>query len=166
MDVHTRQVLLLNVTFEPLATIVMSRAVLLVLAGVVDVVADTGELVRSPSLSLPAPSVVRLRRYAHTGVHRTASLTRRAVLARDAHTCAYCAAPATTVDHVHPRAKGGRDSWDNVVAACASCNNRKGDRTLVQLGWAQPTVLPAPTRQWFLQRRVAGRPDWAVWLTT
>ncbi len=52
----------------------------------------------------------------------------RLVLERDSYTCQYCGAPATTADHVIPKVKGGRDELGNLVAACVSCNSRKGAR--------------------------------------
>ena len=59
-------------------------------------------------------------------------LTRREVFRRDNYTCQYCGKHETnlTVDHVHPRHMGGEHIWTNVVAACASCNHRKGGRPL------------------------------------
>jgi len=52
------------------------------------------------------------------------------ILARDSHTCQYCAAPATTVDHVDPVAKGGEIlNPENLVAACVSCNSKKQDKS-------------------------------------
>jgi 5-methylcytosine-specific restriction endonuclease McrA len=79
----------------------------------------------------PVPRVVRLVRYVVTrwrfgGVP---PWSRRGVLARDGRRCAYCGGPASTIDHVLPRSRGGRDSWTNTVAACGGCNQRKGDRT-------------------------------------
>ena len=60
-------------------------------------------------------------------------ITRRAVFARDDWTCQYCGARSNlTVDHVIPRSKGGPSSWENIVASCAPCNRRKGDRTPAQ----------------------------------
>jgi 5-methylcytosine-specific restriction endonuclease McrA len=51
------------------------------------------------------------------------------ILARDGHTCQYCSAPATTVDHVEPVAKGGEIlNPENLVAACVSCNSKKQDK--------------------------------------
>jgi 5-methylcytosine-specific restriction endonuclease McrA len=52
------------------------------------------------------------------------------VLRRDRFTCAYCGRSATTVDHVVPRARGGRSSWLNLVAACRPCNQAKADKSL------------------------------------
>src|SRR5690349_21762442 len=81
----------------------------------------------------PVPRVLRLVsyvvtrwRYGHVGP----AWSRGGVLTRDGHRCAYCGGTgATTVDHVLPRSRGGRDSWKNTVAACGACNHRKGDRT-------------------------------------
>ncbi len=70
--------------------------------------------------------------------------TRRTVLQRDGHRCAYCAGPADTVDHVHPRSRGGAHEWTNVVAACARCNHRKADRLLSEIGWQLPDHAAAP----------------------
>jgi len=58
------------------------------------------------------------------------------VLARDGYRCAYCPGLADTFDHVIPRSRpGGTHSWENVMARCKRCNNRKGDHLLVELGW-------------------------------
>lgn len=62
------------------------------------------------------------------------SFSKAGVLARDHHTCAYCGRSATTVDHVVPRADGGATGWLNLVACCQRCNQRKGDRSLRQVG--------------------------------
>jgi 5-methylcytosine-specific restriction endonuclease McrA len=84
----------------------------------------------------PMPRVVRLVQYVVTRWRYTAgpSWSRAGVLARDQRRCAYCLGRATTVDHVLPRSRGGRNTWLNTVAACEECNGRKGDRTPVQAG--------------------------------
>jgi 5-methylcytosine-specific restriction endonuclease McrA len=68
----------------------------------------------------------------------TPALTNAALFARDAHLCMYCGddfpRPQLTRDHVLPVSKGGRDVWENVVAACFHCNSRKGNRTPQQAG--------------------------------
>ena len=55
-----------------------------------------------------------------------------AILMRDRHTCTYCGAPATTVDHKIPREAGGTDHPQNLVAACQPCNRSKGAKTTTQ----------------------------------
>jgi 5-methylcytosine-specific restriction endonuclease McrA len=52
-----------------------------------------------------------------------------AVLRRDNYICHYCGGRAATADHVIPKSRGGTDAWDNLVAACRSCNGSKQDQS-------------------------------------
>ena len=58
-------------------------------------------------------------------------LTRRNILRRDLYKCAYCGRGdlRLTIDHIVPKARGGSDSWENLISACTVCNNKKGDQT-------------------------------------
>lgn len=78
----------------------------------------------------PWPSVIRLSRYISVPYKRVV-LTRKNILRRDSYRCSYCGRGdlPLTIDHVVPRARGGSDSWENLVCACTLCNNKKGDRT-------------------------------------
>ena len=136
--------LVLNATYEPLCIVPLRRAVVLVLAGKADIVEVRAGYLHSERLAIPSPDVVRLSRYVRIPYRGGAALTRRAVLDRDEHRCAYCQARADTVDHVVPRSRGGRHEWTNVVAACSRCNHRKGNRLLSEIGWALrvPAVQP------------------------
>jgi len=69
---------------------------------------------------------------AERGYGATWAALSAAVLERDGHTCRYCGRPATTADHVIPKAKGGTDEMSNLVAACRSCNSGKGARILTR----------------------------------
>jgi 5-methylcytosine-specific restriction endonuclease McrA len=122
--------LVLNATFEPLCVVPSRRALVLVLAEKAETVHGTGTLFHSERLSVEEPSVVRLQRFVRVPYPRRRSLNRRAVFARDDHTCQYCGAPADSLDHVIPRSRGGEHSWENVVAACSRCNTHKRDRFL------------------------------------
>ncbi|HEX2863126.1 MAG TPA: HNH endonuclease, partial [Deinococcales bacterium] len=84
-----------------------------------------------PSTVFPVPSVVRLKRYVRRPARYQVAFNRRNVFRRDAHTCQYCGRTGgdMTLDHVVPRSRGGRNSWDNIVTACRECNSRKRDRT-------------------------------------
>lgn len=79
----------------------------------------------------PVPTVVRLVSYVVTRWRRGRGpgWSRTGVLLRDGRRCAYCGDAASTIDHVLPRSRGGRNEWLNTVAACGRCNNRKGNRT-------------------------------------
>lgn len=135
--------LVLNASYEPLGVVAVRRAVVLVLAHKALVVEAGSVVLHSERQVVVAPSVVRLARYVRVPYRRAVPLSRRAVMARDRHMCAYCAGRADTLDHVQPRSRGGRHEWTNVVAACAPCNHRKGDRLLGELGWR----LAAPPRE-------------------
>lgn len=140
--------LLLNASYEPLIVVPVQRAVALVLTGRAEVVdADASRPLRSPSTVMPRPLVARLVRYVRVPRRSAAVVSRRGVLARDGARCAYCAAPASTVDHVVPRSRGGPHAWENVVAACRDCNARKDDRTLDELGWRLRVTPTRPLRR-------------------
>ncbi|GDY73023.1 hypothetical protein SAV31267_025080 [Streptomyces avermitilis] len=104
-----RDTLVLNASFEPLSTVTLNRAVILVLQDKAVVEQAHPELrMRGAALDIPVPRVIRLCRYVRVPFRRQAPWSRRGVLVRDRHRCAYCGRRATTVDHVVPRAQGAR----------------------------------------------------------
>lgn len=158
--------LVLNATFEPIAVVTSRRAVLLVVADKADIVEAGDDEWRSARGSIQVPRVVRLRRYVRIPYRTTIPLTSRNLMARDGHVCAYCPKRATTIDHVHPRSRGGLHRWENVVAACMACNQAKGDRTLKELGWKLQRRPHAPTGRAWLTIGIADRdPSWEPYLT-
>lgn len=137
--------LVLNATYEPICVVTSRRAVILILAGkAVPVEAGETEL-HSERLSVRVPLVVRLTRFVRVPYRGHVPLTRRAVFARDGGRCVYCAAPATSIDHVVPRSRGGEHIWENVVSCCRRCNHAKADRGLSDLGWRLRRTPRAPT---------------------
>jgi len=164
-----------------------------------------GAAVRSATREFPVPAVLRARVVVAWGTTRRGGgaggrvcggtdgpsppLTRRNVLARDGGRCAYCDGPAATIDHIMPVSLGGARSWGNLVAACHACNQRKGARTLAQLGWTlrKEPRRPAP-HEWAASLAAASRgsggvrgvgggggergghphppPEWAAYLAT
>lgn len=66
-------------------------------------------------------------------------ISKRKVIARDCNKCVYCdATNDITIDHVMPKSRGGPNTYENCVAACYSCNNKKGNRTPAEAGMALP----------------------------
>lgn len=159
-----RRALLLNATREPLCVVSVHRAVALVLSGKAVVLESDGGVLRSERLTLPAPHVLCLSRYVHVPYRRPVPPTRRTVLQRDGHRCGYCAGPADTVDHIHPRSRGGRHEWTNVVAACARCNHRKADRLLSEIGWQLLVSPNAPNGGHPLLAAAHPHPSWEAYL--
>ncbi|RZT87930.1 5-methylcytosine-specific restriction endonuclease McrA [Pseudonocardia sediminis] len=162
------RVLLLNASFEPLAVVTAKRAIVLLLSGKAECVqvALEGTSFRSENLSLPAPSVMRLSRYVRVPYRRAVPMTRAGVLRRDGRRCAYCGRRADTIDHVIPRSRGGKHSWENCVAACRTCNSRKADRLVEEIGWTLKTVPAPPSRAagGVLVLAVEPLPAWEPWL--
>lgn len=128
-------VLVLNASYEPLGVVPLRRALVLVLENKAVSLEESGAYLHSATRVVPAPSVVRLKRFVRVPYRGPVPLTRRALFARDGGRCMYCGAVATSVDHVIPRSRGGQHAWDNVVAACRRCNHVKADRHLLELGW-------------------------------
>jgi len=125
--------LLLNATYEPLRVISWQRAVVMVMQDMAEIVERGDGEIRSPSVSVPMPDVVRLTRFVKVPYRARIPLNTRNVLARDRHMCGYCDTRAKTMDHIVPRSRGGQHRWENVVAACIKCNNDKDDLLLSEL---------------------------------
>jgi len=139
-------VLVLNATFEPINITAVRRAMVLMIKGVAQAEEINHTQVHSVSRTLPVPSVIRLLAYRHIP-QQTRALSRKNILLRDRNTCQFCSrtlpASELTLDHVVPRSRGGRSSWENLVACCYQCNNSKGDRTPEEAGFAL-TRRPRP----------------------
>ncbi|MEV6212927.1 HNH endonuclease [Kitasatospora sp. NPDC051914] len=164
-----RNTLVLNASYEPLTTVSLKRAVVLVLQDKAVVEhAHPLRMVRGTGVSVPVPRVIRLNRYVRVPFRQRAPWSRRGVLVRDQHLCAYCGRRATTVDHLVPKSRGGADSWLNTVAACPEDNQRKADRTPEQAGMKllrrpfEPT--PEATLMLALGLRDAEMRELAAWL--
>lgn len=140
------KVLVLNASFEPLSVVSATRALSMIWDNkALQVVAHSKKWTSCSGLQVDVPSVVCLRRYVK--VHpKYPTVNRRTVLMRDHGICQYCGQLAENVDHVIPRSRGGTNHWDNVVASCAPCNNKKADKMLKDCGMKlkKPPQLPSP----------------------
>ena len=129
-----RPALVLNADFRPLSYYPLSlwpwqEVVKAVFLDRVDIVAEYDHVVRSPSFEMRLPSVIALRDFVRQD--RPPAFTRFNVFLRDGFACAYCGAHENlTFDHVVPRSRGGRTTWENIVTACSPCNLAKGSRLL------------------------------------
>lgn len=158
--------LVLNAGYEPLAIVSFKRAIVLVLNQKATVVAhDAEHPVFAQTASFERPSVILLTRYVRIPNGRSVPVSRRGVLRRDGHNCGYCGSHATTIDHVLPRSRGGKDSWENLVACCLRCNNVKGDRTPREMGWRLRIRPQAPHgTSWMVQGVESPVPQWEEYL--
>ncbi|WP_110588286.1 HNH endonuclease [Microbacterium suaedae] len=158
--------LVLNAGYEPLAVVSFKRALVLVMNDKANVIEhDENSPVWAATDAYDRPAVIVLTRYVRVPHVRRVPVTRRGVLRRDAHRCAYCGRNATTIDHVQPRSRGGADSWENLVAACVRCNNVKSDRTPQEMGWTL-RIRPEPPRgaTWVVRGSERAEPSWGPYL--
>lgn len=132
-------VLVLDRGFQPVARVSWQRAVTLLWEGKVEVLDSYEKSVRSVTLELKVPAVIRHLRTVRAK-KKGIRFSRENVYARDGGRCQYCSVKVArdefTYDHVVPRKQGGVTSWDNVVVACVRCNQKKGGRTPAEAGMA------------------------------
>lgn len=122
---------MLNQNYEPLGVVSAKKAVVLIYLEKAEIIQKLPTMqIRSVHECYPFPSIVRLISYIHLPRKRVI-LSRKNIIKRDNGRCQYCGSyqKPLTVDHVMPRNRGGEDSWENLVCACVTCNNKKGDRT-------------------------------------
>lgn len=152
--------LVLNASYEPLNVIEDTRAIVLILQGKAESILDTDRLCSGGREALMFPSVIRLKYMADVPRLRQVPLSRRALFQRDNYTCQYCGdKPAKLeVEHVIPRAQGGKNVWSNVTTACRSCNAHKRDRTPAEAGMTLRTRPYAPSRVAMIASR--GYAEW------
>lgn len=126
-----KKVLVLNQSYQPLMVVGAKRAVCLVLSNRSECVDNYTEVIKSQSFSMNIPSIIRINRYVKF-TRNEIVLNRLNILKRDNFTCQYCRKKSQimTIDHIMPKNRGGLDVWENLVAACAKCNTKKGNLIL------------------------------------
>jgi 5-methylcytosine-specific restriction endonuclease McrA len=144
----SNKVLILNQDFSALGICSVSKAFLLVYLNKAELVAESSShFLRTVSMSFPMPTVIRLNRYIHLP-YKGVMMTRQNIFKRDGHSCVYCGRhEELTLDHVMPKSRRGRTSWDNLVTACKRCNAKKGDFTPEE---AQMAMRHKPFKPTFL----------------
>jgi 5-methylcytosine-specific restriction endonuclease McrA len=156
-------VLVLNASYEPINVCAARRALILLLKGVASAEEESREYIHAVSRAVPVPSVIRLLEYRRIP-HQARALSRKNILIRDRYTCQYCervlSSAELTLDHVTPRSRGGESNWENLVACCHRCNNRKGNRLPEEAGMRlvrQPRPFTLHTSRHLM--RLMGRSD-------
>ncbi|MBX3460072.1 MAG: HNH endonuclease [Planctomycetes bacterium] len=185
--IELERVLTLNRVWQPLTTLVLRKALVLVARGRARIVcpqtfqifnwkqwiadravaADAhvieADYIRTATMHVRIPQVITLAKFAgypNAGV----PFSRRGVYERDNGRCQYCNAVVhkrdMTLDHVVPVSRGGATSWGNCVLACGRCNHRKADRTPREAEMSLVETPQQPTREDLLLRGVHRNPAW------
>ena len=165
-----KPVLVLNASYEPIHVCAVRRALVLLVKGVAHTEEATEGRVHSPSRSLAIPSVIRLLEYRRIP-RQMRAISRKNILVRDQYTCQYCnnqfGAGELTLDHVVPRSRGGANTWENLVACCLNCNNRKGDRLPHEAAMSlrrQPKPFSLHTSRSLMRQLGNHQEDWRKYL--
>jgi 5-methylcytosine-specific restriction endonuclease McrA len=145
-------VLVLNQDYQPLSVCNVKKSLLLLFLDKAELLhEDPNKKIKTVRYNYDYPSVIRLRRYARIPFKHIV-LTRKNIVKRDAHKCQYCGTHENlTIDHVIPKSKGGKDTWENLVTACTFCNHKKGDRTPREAGMPLRRVPFRPSHIIFLR---------------
>lgn len=140
------QVLLLNITYEPLKVINWKKAITLLFLQKVEVLEEYSREIHSVSFSIKLPSVVRLL-WMVKKPKTPVKFSRQNIYARDRYKCQYCGrqfpSEELTYDHITPKSLGGKTKWDNIVTCCIQCNRKKGGRSPAQ---ARMKLIRKPSR--------------------
>jgi len=147
-----RRVLVLNNDYSPLTVCSVQRAIILLFLEKAEMISDSlDHTIRTVSKTYPMPAVVRLKRYINLP-YRGVVLTRHNIFKRDNFQCQYCGtSKELTLDHLVPKAKGGRSTWNNLVTACKRCNAKKGNYSLEESGLKIKTKPFKPNYVLFLR---------------
>ena len=162
----SRAVLVLNANYAPMMVCTAKRAICMEYLDKVDILASYTDKVHSPTITLDLPSVIKIKDYIRYD-NLSVDLNRKNVIARDEHLGQYCGVSKIplTIDHVTPKGRGGVDTWENLVAACKPCNQKKGDRMPDEAGMVLKRNPKRPNRLYYFQRFVKEQQkDWHPYL--
>lgn len=147
-----RKVLVLNQDFSPISVCSVQRAFLLTYLNKSEMVhSANGYKLNSIDKSFPMPAVIRLNNYVNIP-YKGVPMTRQNIFKRDKSRCQYCNKDKDlTLDHVIPRSKGGKSTWNNLVTACKRCNAKKGDSSPEKAGMPLKSKPVKPSYLLFLR---------------
>eukprot|EP01031_Cornospumella_fuschlensis_P022959 gene22959-27939_t len=181
---HKPPTLVLNADYTPLSYMPLSLwpwqdSIRAVMGGKAVVVSEYRDVtIRSVRHVWRLPSVIALKKY-QRGIEQAPVLNKRNLCLRDNFQCQYCLRtlppPELTMDHVIPKARGGRVAWDNIVCACFVCNYKKGSLGIEDIHKVNmrlhnrpfvPTSSELQQRGRMLKRRGGSwcHPDWQGFL--
>ncbi len=127
----------LDASFRPIEVIDAIEALVMCIIGKATPVETYNKKINSPSKAFELPAVIVLKTIVKFGF-TTIACNRQNIIWRDNNQCQYCAnhfsTDKLTMDHVLPKSRGGKNTWENLVAACMKCNQKKGSRTTKESG--------------------------------
>lgn len=159
------QVLVLNNDFTPMSVTDLIRGFNLVFKGKAEIIEhDEKNPIITENYVFKRPSVIRLLKYVVLPYNKIKA-TRDNIFKRDGHKCLYCDSNKNlTIDHVHPRSRGGTNTWENLATCCIICNGKKSDRTPEEAGMILKNKPFKPGYSYFVKRIMRAKGDWANYI--
>ena len=162
------KVLKLDSSYRPIQVITWMEAITMVFAGRANVVEYKKDCyVNSVNQKFQVPSVISINRYVKQA-RVTLRVSRRNLFIRDDYTCQYCCKKFTkgnlTIDHVTPKSAGGPKTWENIVAACRKCNQKKADNLPREAGMFPKNTPRAPSPNMFYNLATDADECWKIYL--
>lgn len=151
------QCVLLNADYTFLNVVDWKRAMCLMAKGKVQVLRHSERIIKTAEgLAIKIPLVMKLIKLIRTLYRNKVPFSKKNVLTRDGFKCAYCGArhERLTMDHIIPRSRGGKTSFENCVAACKKCNNKKGGKTPREIKMYPKVKAYQPTITEFLHLKI------------
>jgi 5-methylcytosine-specific restriction endonuclease McrA len=149
------KVLALSCSYEPLGVISWEKAITLVFLNKAHILEEYDGYVNSPSTKIKIPAVIAFKNNKRTWYKRSIRFSRKNVWVRDEGLCQYCCKNVSfktfTIDHVLPKKLGGKTIWENVVACCYQCNQKKGEKTLKEINFKLFKLPKKPNKLPFVQ---------------
>jgi hypothetical protein len=136
------KILVLNADYQPINMTSFKKGYKLIYKKKAEVIiSDESDKLFDLTREVFRPKVIRLLNYIYLP-YRRLNLSKHNILKRDDHKCVYCGSKnELTLDHVFPKSRGGKNTWENLVACCTKCNSKKNDRTPEEAGM---TMLSKP----------------------
>lgn len=163
MNMRTdREIVVLNSSYEFLNTVSWKQAIRLICKGKVEVVKTGKRVIKNfeKTVEIVIPKVLRLLKYVRAVFKKAVPFSKKNIHIRDNYTCQYCGKRDKVgntrlgIDHIVPRASGGKSTWENCVSACWECNNKKGRKPLRETGMFLKRKPVRPTIAEFLNIRL------------
>jgi 5-methylcytosine-specific restriction endonuclease McrA len=156
------KVLALSPSYEPLGVIPWTKAITLIFSEKASILEEYDHFIKSPSTSMKAPAVILFKRTKNGKyLKNSVRFSRKNVWLRDEGICQYCDKQVSytsfTLDHVVPKASGGKTTWDNVVTCCYACNQKKASKHLKESGLFLKRVPKRPNKLPHIHEITSGR---------
>jgi 5-methylcytosine-specific restriction endonuclease McrA len=150
------RIILLNADYTFLNTIDWKKAACLIAKGKIEIVKYSDKVIRSVNTIMKIPLVARLIKFIRTIYKSRVPFSKKNVMVRDGLVCSYCGEDKIrlTIDHIVPKVKGGKSTFENCVASCKPCNNRKGSKTCSEAKMFPKAKAYQPTISEFLRLRM------------